>query len=122
MDKAKVKVILKKAGQDSAVKEIPQDAGIKPVKKLVGPGLFGGITSADIAALASESEKVVIYYNKKPKLSKELFNFTLQKDPLLSIYGTAVVLRVKNSSSEIIEAADVTDDDVKAFEKIVNAK
>ena len=113
------KAAVKKTGAGIEVKEIAADGVIKAVKKIIKPGVFGNVDSAEIATLASAGEKVVLYFTKSQNLKKEIYNFALQKEPLKNVYGTAVLVRVKAGSADTVQAVDLTDDDIKAFEKIL---
>ena len=118
-----MKVLVKKPGENAIVKEIEKDGVVKAVKKIIKPGVFFGLLFNEVAfteipALSSPNGKVVVYHKKKQKLNKDVFNFSLQKSPLINFYGTVVFVRIKDASAEIIDAADLIDEDVRVIEKI----
>ena len=114
-----MKVLVKAPGKDAVVKDMPQDV-VKSAKKIIKPGkffglLFNDVTNTEVAALASDGEKVVVYSKKKPSLKNDAYNFELQKSPLISFYGSVMFVRIKDSSSETVDAVDLTDADIKAI-------
>ena len=118
-----MKVLVKKPGEKQIAKDLANDNFIKSVKKIIKPGkffglLFNEVAGTDVAALASPGQKVVVYCKKKQDLKRDTYNFELQKSPLINFYGTVVIARIKDSSAETIEVADLTEEDIKFFEKI----
>ena len=118
-----MKVIVKKPGEKQIIKDIANGDLIKSVKKIIKPGkffglLFNEVAGTDVAALASQEQKVLVYCKKKQDLKKDAYNFELQKNPLINFYGTVVVARIKDSSAETVDAVDLTEEDIKFFEKV----
>ena len=123
-----MKVLVKKPGESAAAKVLPQGDVVKAMKKIIKPGIFFGLLRADlqridIAALApfeaSPAEKIVVYCKKRQNLKVDGYNFPLSKTPLITVYGNAVFIKIKNSSAETVEAVNLTDDEIKAIEKLI---